>query len=75
MHALICDVRTGRFYAPDGRWTPRREEACDFRSPHVASAFAQENRLGGIELELTSDNPGEDLRLSVGKVIVGRPAD
>jgi hypothetical protein len=58
-------LRTGRFYGPDGRWTPRREEACDFRSARAASAFAEENRLRGIELVLTADSSGEDLRVAV----------
>ena len=66
MRALICNLRTGRFYASDGRWTPRRDEACDFRSASVASAFAEESHFRGIELVLTSDNSGEDLRVAVG---------
>ena len=65
MRALICDLRTGRFYAPDGRWTRRRDEACDFRSARAASAFAEVNRFRGIELVLTSDSSGEDLRVAV----------
>ena len=65
MRALICDLRTGRFFALDGRWTPRREEACDFGSARVASAFAVDKRFRGIELVLTSDHSGEDLRVAV----------
>ena len=65
VRALICDLRSGRFYAPDGRWTRRRDEACDFRSTRAASAFAEEHRFRGIELVLTSESSGEDLRVAV----------
>jgi len=66
MRALICDSRTGRFYSPDGRWTRRREDACDFRSARVAAGFAEEHRLRGVELVLTSESSGEELRVAVG---------
>ena len=65
MRALICDVRTGRFYGPDGRWTPMREEARDFKSADLASAFAVENRLRGVEVLLASDNAELDRMVTV----------
>ena len=66
MRALICDLRTGRFYGPEGRWTPRRDEAFDFRSADQASAFAMDNRLHGVEVVLAYDNPEQDRRVGVG---------
>jgi hypothetical protein len=65
MRALICDLRTGRFYGPDGRWTPRRDEACDFRSADEASAFAVDNLLLGVAVVLASDNAEQDRTVSV----------
>ena len=61
MRALICDLRTGRFYGSDGRWTPRRDEAFDFRNADHASAFAVDNRLRGVEVVLAFDQPEYDV--------------
>ena len=65
MRALIRDLRTGHFYAQDGRWTPVREEARDFGSADQASTFAVRDRLRGVEVILASDNPEHDRRVSV----------
>ena len=65
MRALIRDLRTGRFYAPDSNWTPKREDACGFGSVEEASTFILNNRLRGVEVVLASDNPEQDRTVSV----------
>jgi hypothetical protein len=65
MRALIRDVRTGRFYAPDSNWTPKREDAYDFGNSERASAFVMDNHLRGVEVVLASDNPEQDRTVSV----------
>jgi hypothetical protein len=62
MRALICDLRTGRFYAADGRWTSKRDEAREFGNALLAMVFAEENRLGEVDVVVTSGPPGNDVR-------------
>jgi hypothetical protein len=64
MRALICDLRTGRFYGKHGRWTPVREEACCFKSSEMAFAFVADNRLCGIEVVAASGSREDEVRLS-----------
>ena len=65
MRALIRDLRTGRFYAPNWQWTPRREDACGFGSTFQALAFAEDNRLRGVEVVLTFDGPEKDVTVGL----------
>jgi len=64
MRALIRHLKSGLFYEEDGRWTARREKACDFVTTFQALTFAGDNLLRGVEVVLTLGEPKYDLRLS-----------
>jgi hypothetical protein len=66
MRALIRDLRTRLFYGPAWQWTSRREEACGFGSTFQALAFAEDNRLHGVEVVLTFDEAWKDITVSPG---------
>jgi len=66
MRALIRDLRTGAFYAPDGQWAVERERGCDFESTFHALTFAEENHLRGVEVVLIFGEPQYDLTVSQG---------
>jgi len=70
MRALIRDLRTKLFYGPAWQWTAKRENACDFRSTFQALAFAEDNRLHGVEVVLTFSRPEKDV--TVGPDLQGR---
>jgi CheY-like chemotaxis protein len=52
MRALIRHLKTGLFYAGDGRWTAKGENACNFKSGAEALGFAEDNHLRGVEVVL-----------------------
>ena len=63
MRALIRDLRTGCFYGPDGQWTAEREKGREFESTFRALAFAEDNRLDGVQVVLTFGKPEKDLTI------------
>jgi len=65
MRALIRDLKSGLFCARDLHWTARREEASDFGSTYLASKFAEEHQLRGVEVVLTFDRPEQELRINL----------
>jgi hypothetical protein len=64
MRALIRHLKSGLFYAGNGRWTARREKACDLRTTFRALTFAGARHLRGVEVVMTFDEPKYDLTLS-----------
>jgi hypothetical protein len=65
MRALIRDLKTGCFYAPDGQWTAEREQGREFDSTFHALAFAEDKRLDRVEVVLTFDEPEKDVTVSL----------
>ena len=61
-------AQRGTFYAGDGRWAAKREDACTFRSSFEALTFAGDNHLHGVEVVLTSDEPECELRMNLQRV-------
>jgi hypothetical protein len=70
MRALIRDLRTKLFYGPAWHWTAKRKEARGFGSTFQALAFAEDNRLRGVEVVLTFGRPERDV--TVGLDLQGR---
>jgi len=63
MRALIRHLKSGLFYAGDGRWAAKREKARDFVTTFQALTFAGNNRLRGVEVVMTFGEPEYDLTL------------
>jgi hypothetical protein len=64
MRALIRHLKSGLFYAGNGRWAAKREKACDFGSTFRALSFAGDKHLRGVEVVMTFGEPKYDLTLS-----------
>jgi hypothetical protein len=65
MRALLRDLKSGLFCAGDLHWTAKQEDAYDFGSTYLASAFAGEHQLRGVEVVLTFDKPEQELRINL----------
>ena len=65
MRAFIRDSKSGLFCGKDLHWTPQQEEAYDFGSSYLASAFAEKHQLRGVEVVLTFDRPEQELRINL----------
>jgi hypothetical protein len=58
-------LKTGLFYAGDGRWSAKREDACAFVSTFKALTFAGDKDLHGVEVVLTSDKRESEVRINL----------
>ncbi len=64
MRAFLRDTKTGCYFAGRGKWTPRIESACDFKSIERAIKHAEKNHLHEVELMVTSGEPPQLTALS-----------
>ncbi len=65
MRVVLRNPQTGLFFRNTDDWTDRLDGARDFAQTATALFFAEEQKLLGLEILLTFDNPEHDFVIGV----------